>query len=111
MTFEAKARFVDTEEFKQLLSKNKLVVAQYTASWCAPCRLVIPLIDKLAVEYGDRVKILKIDVDRNPNLVKKYNVRSIPAVLIFCDRQAVESVLGIKPYETYSNVLETQLRL
>ena len=108
---EAKARFVDSNQLGQLLRKNKLVVAHYTASWCSPCRVVTPSIDKLAVEYGDRVEIVKIDVDENANVGKKYNIRSIPAVLVFRDRKLVESFFGTKLYETYSNVLETQLRL
>ena len=111
MTSEAKAKFVNSNKLARLLGKNTLVVAQYTATWCGPCRVVSPLIDKLAVEYGDRVEIVKIDVDENPDVAKKYDLRSIPAVLVFRDRQVVESLFGIKPYETYSNILETQLRL
>lgn len=111
MTFEAKARFVSTDKFNRLLGKNTLVVAHYTASWCGPCRLVSPLIDKLAVEYGDFVEIVKIDVDENPNVAKKYNVRSIPTVLVFRAGKVVESFFGPKPYETYINVLEAQLKL
>ena len=111
MTSEAKAKFVNSDELNRLLGNNTLVVAQYTATWCGPCRVVSPSIDKLAVEYGDLVKIIKIDVDENPDVAKKYDLRSIPAVLVFRDRQIIESFFGIKPYETYSNTLETQLKL
>ena len=110
MNSEAKAKFVSTAELNQLLENNQLVVADYTATWCGPCRVVTPLMDKLAVEYGDRATIVKIDIDENADAAKKYGIRSIPAVLFFRDGEKVEGFFGTQPYETYSNVLETQLK-
>jgi thioredoxin 1 len=111
MTFETTANYVNDSEFNQLLTEQKLVVADYTASWCGPCKIVSPLVDKLATEYGDRVAVVKIDIDENKDNAKKYGIRSIPAVLIFRDGELVESLFGSKPYETYSDSLETQLKL
>ncbi|MEO1693271.1 MAG: thioredoxin [Cyanobacteria bacterium J06631_6] len=111
MTSITKASFVDHNEFEQLIKDNKLVVADYTATWCGPCKVVAPLIDKLAEEYSDRVTVVKIDIDQNKDAAKKYGIRSIPAVLVFRDGEVVENTFGSQPYETYSNILETQLRL
>ena len=119
MTSVTKANFVNNSEFEQLLTDNKLVVADYTATWCGPCRVVAPLIDKLASEYGDkpdgiatqRATVVKIDIDENPEAAKKHGIRSIPAVLVFKDGEVVESFFGSQPYETYSNAVETQLKL
>jgi thioredoxin 1 len=111
MTSQSTANYVNDSEFNQLLTEQKLVVADYTASWCGPCKLVAPLMDKLATEYGDRVAVVKIDIDENKDNAKKYGIRSIPAVLIFRDGEMVESLFGSKPYETYSDSLETQLKL
>jgi thioredoxin 1 len=111
MTSETTANYVSDSEFNQLLTEQKLIVADYTASWCGPCKIVAPLIDKLATEYGDRVTVVKIDIDENKDNAKKYGIRSIPAVLIFRDGEMVESLFGSKPYETYSDSLETQLKL
>ncbi len=111
MTTVTKANFANEGEFNQLLSNEKLVVADYTATWCGPCRVVAPLIDQLASEYSDRATVIKIDIDENKDIAKKYGIRSIPAVLVFRDGEVVESLFGSKPYETYSNILETQLRL
>ena len=111
MTDVTKANFANEGEFNQLLSNEKLVVADYTATWCGPCRVVAPLIDQLASEYSDRATVIKIDIDENKDIAKKYGIRSIPAVLVFRDGEVVESLFGSKPYETYSNILETQLRL
>lgn len=111
MSSITKANFINHNEFEQLITENKLVVADYTATWCGPCRVVAPLIDQLATEYSDRVTVVKIDIDENPDAAKKYGVRSIPAVLVFRDGELVENTFGSQPYETYSNILETQLRL
>ncbi len=111
MTAVTKANFANEGEFNQLLSNEKLVVADYTATWCGPCRVVAPLIDQLASEYSDRATVIKIDIDENKDIAKKYGIRSIPAVLVFRDGEVVESLFGSKPYETYSDILETQLKL
>ena len=111
MTSETKANYVDSSEFEQLLGDNKLVVADYTASWCGPCRVVAPLIDKLVEEYSDRATVVKIDIDENADAAKKHGIRSIPAVLVFREGEVVESFFGTQSYEAYSNALETQLRL
>ena len=111
MTSVAKASFVDQSEFEQLIQDNKIVLADYTATWCGPCKVVAPLIDQLATEYKDRVTVVKIDIDQNPDAAKKHGIRSIPAVLVFRDGEVVENTFGSQPYEFYSNILETQLRL
>lgn len=110
MTSITKADFVSETEFDQLLVDQKLVVADYTATWCGPCRVVAPLIDKLATEYSEKVSVVKIDIDENKDNAKKYGIRSIPAVLVFRDGELVESLFGSKSYETYSEIVETQLK-
>lgn len=111
MTSVSKANFVNHGEFEKLIAENKLVLADYTATWCGPCRVVAPLIDKLATEYAQSVTVVKIDIDENPDAAKKHGIRSIPAVLVFRDGEVVENIFGSQPYETYSNILETQIRI
>ena len=111
MTFVNKANYVNSEELETLITAEKLVVVDYTAIWCGPCKVVAPTIDRLAKEYSDRATVVKVDVDQNKDNAKKYGIRSIPAVLVFKNGELVESLFGTKPYETYSNILETQLRL
>ncbi len=105
------AQYVQSDELNQLLANEKLVVVDYTATWCGPCRLVAPSIDRLAAEYGDRATVVKIDIDKNKDCAKKYGIRSIPAVLVFKEGELAENLVGKFPYETYSNALETHLRL
>ena len=111
MTSITKANFVNHNELEQLIKDNKLVVADYTATWCGPCKVVAPLIDKLATEYSDRATVVKIDIDENKEAANKYGIRSIPAVLFFHNGEMVKNTFGSQPYETYSNILETQLKV
>ena len=105
------AQYVQSNELDQLLASEKLVVVDYTATWCGPCRLISPSIDRLATEYADLASVVKIDIDKNKDNAKKYGIRSIPAVLVFKEGELVENLVGKLPYETYSNALETHLRL
>ncbi|MEM8721721.1 MAG: thioredoxin [Cyanobacteria bacterium P01_G01_bin.39] len=111
MTSVNKANFVDYSEFEKIIAENQLVVADYTATWCGPCRVVAPLIDQLATNYAESAVVVKIDIDQNPDAAKKYGIKSIPAVLVFRDGKVIENFFGTQTYETYSNVLEAQLRL
>lgn len=110
MTSIAKANFVDADELQQLITDQKLVLVDYTATWCGPCKVIAPLIDRLATEYSDRVTVVKVDLDQNKESATKYGIRSIPAVLIFKDGEVVENVFGSQPYETYKDMLEAQTK-
>ena len=111
MTSVTKANFINQNEFEQLIADNKLVVVDYTASWCGPCRMIAPLIDRLAAEYSNSVSVVKIDIEKNQDNAKKYEIKDIPAVLVFRDGEVVEKLLGLQTYENFSNILEVQLKL
>ncbi|NES98377.1 MAG: thioredoxin family protein [Desertifilum sp. SIO1I2] len=96
----------DEAEFNTLLEKESLLVVDCTASWCGPCRLVAPLIDRLAEDYRDRAKVFKLDLDANKSVAKRFGIRSIPAVMIFKQGELAETVIGAKPYEDFSGALD-----
>ncbi len=106
----SEAAYINQEEFDQIIGSNDLVVVDYTAPWCGPCKVVAPLIDRLSEEYDGKAAVVKIDIDKNPDNPKKYGIRSIPAVLIFNKGQVVETIVGKTSYEVFSNKLEEQLR-
>ncbi|MGF1535397.1 MAG: thioredoxin [Elainellaceae cyanobacterium] len=99
----------DEAEFETLLTSESVFVVDCTATWCGPCRLVAPLIDRLAEEYGDRAKVFKLDLDENKEIAKRYSIRSIPAVMFFKQGDVAETLVGKKPYEDYSAALTKHL--
>ncbi len=104
-----KATLIQDSEFKQLLRSEKMLVVDYTASWCGPCRLISPYIDQLAEEYEGRAKVVKIDLDQNPEQAKELGIRSLPSVLFFKDGEMVEKMVGKATYEAFSTTLEKHL--
>ena len=111
MSTTIKAAYVQQEQFEKLINQEKLVVVDYTATWCGPCRLIAPIIDQLAEDYQGKAEVVKVDLDQNKGNAKQYNIRSIPTVLIFKNGQEVERIVGRATYEQFSNALEKQLRL
>lgn len=106
----ATATFIENEAaFDSLLASEPLLVVDCTASWCGPCKLVAPLMDQLAEEYGDRVKVFKLDLDTNKPVANRFAIRSIPAVLYFKGGELAETLIGVKPYETFTSTLDKLL--
>ena len=76
-------------------SDNKLVIVDFWAPWCGPCKAITPVLNELAEELGDAVKICKVNIDSNSELASKYEIRAIPTILIFKDGQVVDTVVGL----------------
>ncbi|MBH8563967.1 thioredoxin [Nostoc sp. CENA67] len=99
----------DETELDTLLATEALFVVDCTAAWCGPCKLIAPLIDKLALEYSDRVKVFKLDLDANQAVAKRFGIRSIPAVMFFQQGTLAQTMVGVKSYEEFSSALEQYL--
>jgi thioredoxin 1 len=83
--------------FSSEISKHPLMVIDFWAAWCGPCRLVAPIIEQLAKEYSGRVAFGKLNVDENPLTSQEFQVESIPTLLIFRDGEAVDGIIGAVP--------------
>ena len=104
------AKFIQDEAaFTNLLDTAEGLVVDCTATWCGPCKLVAPLIDRLAEEYGDRAQIFKLDIDTNKPIADRFNIRSIPAVIFFKKGESIETLIGVKTYAEFRSSLETLL--
>lgn len=99
----------DEAELDSLLATEPMLVVDCTATWCGPCKLVAPLMDRLAEEYDDRAKVLKLDLDVNKPVAKRFGIRSIPAVLYFKQGDLVETIVGVKSYEEFSSAVQRLL--
>ncbi len=98
--------YIEESEFDSLLSEEAVVVVDFTATWCGPCRLISPLMEQLAEEFKNRAKVVKVDIDNNKPIFKRFGLRSIPAVLIFKNGELTETIVGVSPYEQFSSAVE-----
>jgi len=93
--------------FDQLVLQNdKPTVVDFWATWCGPCRLVAPEIDKLAVKYSGSVDVVKVDVDANPATAMKYGIMSIPTVAYFKPGEPPRAAVGFRPLEALEQAFE-----
>ncbi len=90
----------------EVLKSDIPVLVDFWAEWCMPCKMVEPIVDQIAQEYADKVKIGKVDVDSNPQISMKYGIRSIPTLLIFKNGQPVDQIIGAVPKK---NILQKLL--
>lgn len=101
--------YIQDNEFEQLLKDESILVVDFTATWCGPCKQVSPMMDQLATDYDGRAKVTKVDVDKNKGIAKQYGIRSIPAVLVFKSGELVETLVGMSPYEKFTSAVDKHL--
>ncbi len=81
----------------EVLQSDKPVLVDFWAEWCAPCRAIAPIVKELADDHGDKLKVVKVNIDESPQTPGTYGIRSIPTVLIFKDGQVVSQLTGARP--------------
>ena len=87
----------------EVLDHEGLVLVDFWAQWCGPCRAIAPLLDQLAEKYDGKVKICKVDIDKNPEAPSQYGVRSIPTLMLFQKGQNVDTQVGALPMPVFES--------
>ncbi len=92
------ARSVTDASFQDdVLNSEKTILVDFWAEWCGPCRAVGPILDQIAVEHADKIEVVKLNVDENPQTAAKYQITSIPAMKVYQGGEVVKTVIGAKP--------------
>ena len=99
----------DTDFENEVLKADKPVVVDFWAEWCGPCKQLSPVVDELAAEMKDNVKVVKVNIDEAPEAPTKYGVRGVPTLMIFKDGQVAESLVGLRSKEDLSAALQKVL--
>ena len=103
------ARLINSTDFPALVQDDKLLVVDFFATWCGPCNKLSPTLDEVSEEFGDRVNIVKVDVDESEDLAMTYGIRSVPTVLFFKKGQQVDKFVGALPKSEIVSKIENQL--
>ena len=103
-------RAVTSAEFeREVLQADGLVLVDFWAAWCPPCRRLAPTVEALAADYQGRLSVAKVDVDGNPDLAQRYGIQSIPTLILFRDGRAVDKRLGALPKDDLQQFVDAQL--
>ena len=99
---------LDSSNFESALAAGSTpVLVDFWAVWCMPCKMVAPIVADMAVEYAGKIKVGKLDVDKNPGIAVKYGIRSIPSLLIFKKGEVAQMVIGAVPRQQIIAKIET----
>ena len=99
----------DSDFEEQVVNADTPVLVDFWADWCAPCKMIAPIVEELAEEFDGKVKFTKLDVDSNPKSAMTYGIRSIPTLLIFKGGQPVDQIVGAVPKKALKSKIEAAI--
>ena len=92
-----------------VLQNSKAVLLDFWAEWCGPCKMIAPMLDEVADKYEDKLDVVKLNVDENPNVAQKFGIRSIPTLILFKEGAVEAQLMGAMPMRQLEEFLDTNL--
>lgn len=93
------------ETFNDVISTNKPVLVDFFATWCGPCKMMHPVLEQLKTTYGDKIRIIKIDIDKNSAIASQYQIQSVPTLILFKNGNIVWRQSGVIPLNELQNII------
>lgn len=103
------AAVTDSTFEEEVIKSGVPVLVDFWAPWCGPCRMVAPVVEEIAEQYQDQIKVFKLNTDENPTVASQYGIRSIPTLMIFNGGKKVDMVVGAVPKTTLATAINKQL--
>lgn len=100
---------IDEQQFNELIAGSKPVVCDFFATWCGPCKMLAPVLEKVSADYADKAEFVKVDVDGAPALSAQYGIMSIPFVAVFKDGKMAAKSIGFMPESEVRQFLDENL--
>ncbi len=94
-------------KFKELIETDKLVLIDFWAEWCGPCRMLGPVIDQISDEYGDEALVGKVNAEKNPELTSEFGIRNLPTMVLFKNGEIVDRIVGAQPKEVIKTKMDS----
>jgi thioredoxin 1 len=94
-----------SDNFNQMVEKKGLVLVDFWAPWCSPCRMLSPILDQLDKELSGKITILKVNVDENPFIASQYGIRSIPTMRLIKNKKDLRAIVGVQPLESLKEMV------
>jgi thioredoxin 1 len=108
----AEINHISEDSFKsEVLEASQPVLVDFTAVWCGPCKMLDPVVKQLAEEWDGKVKVVKLDVDNNPNLAMNYQVMGVPTLMMFVDGSPIQRVTGYQPKDRLAKKFAPHIRV
>lgn len=101
---------LDSSFDSEVIKCDSIVLVDFGAKWCGPCRMIAPIVSEIADEYRDIVKVVKVNTDLSPTIATEYGIRSIPTIMIFKGGIRVDTIVGAVPKSTLVNTLSKHLK-
>ena len=95
---------------EEVLSASGPVLVDFSAVWCGPCKMLDPIVEQLAKEWGEKVKVVKLDVDNNPEIAMQYQVMGVPTLMLFVDGESRERLTGYQPKDRIASKISPHLQ-